>query len=136
MTLGIKADIIADLRQSRIRIFQEIGSSFYAEFQNIILNLFPCILTENPGKMPLADSNGFCNILQIDFMVIILGDIILALFCVAGKISRFSGICQAKEQNVPAICKIFGKIYFFCVQSGEEYYLSGPCGFFRGRVCL
>ena len=94
MTLGIKADIIADLRQSRIRIFQEIGSSFYAEFQNIILNLFPCILTENPGKMPLADSNGFCNILQIDFMVIILGDIILALFCVAGKISRFFGICH------------------------------------------
>ena len=71
MTLGIKADIIADLRQSRIRIFQEIGSSFYAEFQDIILNLFPCILTENPRKMPLADSNGFCNILQIDFMVII-----------------------------------------------------------------
>ena len=27
-------------------------------------------------------------------MVIILGDIILALFCVAGKISRFSGICH------------------------------------------
>ena len=36
---------------------------------------------------------------------------------------RRSLICQAKEQNVPAICKIFGKIYFFCVQSGEEYYL-------------
>ena len=25
---------------------------------------------------------------------------------------RRSLICQAKEQNVPAICKIFGKIYF------------------------
>ena len=39
---------------------------------------------------------------------------------------RRSLICQAKEQNVPAICKISGKIYFFCVQSGEKYYLSGP----------
>ena len=38
---------------------------------------------------------------------------------------RRSLICQAKEQNVPAICKISGKIYFFCVQSGEKYYLSG-----------
>ena len=35
-------------------------------------------------------------------------------------------ICQAKEQDVPAICKVFGKIYFFCVQSEQEYYLSGP----------
>ena len=40
MTLGIKADIIADLRQSCIRIFQEIGSSFHTEFQDIIPNLF------------------------------------------------------------------------------------------------
>lgn len=39
---------------------------------------------------------------------------------------RRSLICQVKEQNVPAICKISGKIYFFCVQSGEKYYLSGP----------
>lgn len=39
---------------------------------------------------------------------------------------RRSLICQAKEQNVPAICKISGKIYFFCVQSGEKYYLSVP----------
>ena len=29
-------------------------------------------------KQIQGDSNGFCNILQIDFMVIILGDIILA----------------------------------------------------------
>lgn len=35
-------------------------------------------------------------------------------------------IYQAKEQDVPAICKVFGKIYFFCVQSEQEYYLSGP----------
>lgn len=35
-------------------------------------------------------------------------------------------ICRAKEQDVPAICKVFGKIYFFCVQSEQEYYLSGP----------
>ena len=35
-------------------------------------------------------------------------------------------IHQAKEQDVPAICKVFGKIYFFCVQSGKVFYLSGP----------
>ncbi len=35
-------------------------------------------------------------------------------------------ICQAKEQDVPAICKVLDKIYFFCVQSGREFYLSGP----------
>lgn len=35
-------------------------------------------------------------------------------------------ICQAKEQNVPVIRKTFEKIYFFCIQSGEEFYLSGP----------
>ena len=33
---------------------------------------------------------------------------------------RRSLICQAKEQNVPAICKISGKIYFFCVQSEKN----------------
>lgn len=35
-------------------------------------------------------------------------------------------IRRAKEQDVPAICKAFDKIYFFCVQSGQEFYLSGP----------
>ena len=33
---------------------------------------------------------------------------------------------KAKEQNVPVICKISGKIYFFCIRRGEEFFLSGP----------
>lgn len=39
---------------------------------------------------------------------------------------RRSLICQTKEQNVPTIYKVFDKIYFFCVQSGQDFYLSGP----------
>ena len=39
---------------------------------------------------------------------------------------RRSLICQTKEQNVPTIYKAFDKIYFFCVQSGQDFYLSGP----------
>ena len=39
---------------------------------------------------------------------------------------RRSLICQTTEQDVPAICKVFDKIYFFCVQSGRDFYLSGP----------
>ena len=36
---------------------------------------------------------------------------------------RRSLICQAKEQNVPAICKISEKINFICEQNGTKYYL-------------
>ena len=39
---------------------------------------------------------------------------------------RRSLICQTTEQDVPAIYKVFDKIYFFCVQSGRDFYLSGP----------
>ena len=39
---------------------------------------------------------------------------------------RRSLICQTKEKNVPTIYKVFDKIYFFCVQSGQDFYLSGP----------
>ena len=35
-------------------------------------------------------------------------------------------IRQAREQDVPVIYKISGKIYFFCISSGSHYYLSGP----------
>lgn len=39
---------------------------------------------------------------------------------------RRSLICQTKEKNVPTVYKVFDKIYFFCVQSGQDFYLSGP----------
>ena len=35
-------------------------------------------------------------------------------------------ISRAKEQEVPVIHKVFGKIYFFCIRSGELFFLSGP----------
>ena len=35
-------------------------------------------------------------------------------------------IQRAKELDVPAIIKVFDKIYFFCVRSDQEFYLSGP----------
>ena len=39
---------------------------------------------------------------------------------------RRSLICQTKEKNVPTVYKVFDKIYFFCVQGGQDFYLSGP----------
>ena len=43
--------------------------------------------------MARADPDSICDILKIYLMVIIPGNIILALLCIAGKISCFSGIC-------------------------------------------
>lgn len=48
---------------------------------------------------------------------------------------RRSLICQAKEQNVPAICKISGKIYFFCIQSGEKILSVRPCLCGTAKLC-
>ena len=72
MAPGVEAYIVTDLRQGGIGILQKIGSSFYPEFQNVILDFFSGILTEDPGQMPLADPNRFCNVLHVDLVVVIL----------------------------------------------------------------
>ena len=33
---------------------------------------------------------------------------------------------QANSQKIPVVYKVLNKIYFICIHSGQNYYLSGP----------
>ena len=36
-------------------------------------------------------------------------------------------ISRAKEQEIPVIHKVFGKIYFFCIQAGSCFFCLALC---------